>query len=95
MRAHHHQTKGLCMLINIKGTDVDTRDIVAIKEAGFRTHGFIVHLTDNRTIAVTQREQYDMTPMECCAINDRYRTMKDEIIKYWNQDKRDVPVIGL
>ena len=83
------------MIINIKGQDVETKEIVAIKDAGWRMHGFVVHLTENRTIPVCQKQVYDMTPMDCGNINNRYRKMEDEIRGYWEQDKRDVPVIGL
>lgn len=83
------------MIINIKGTDVETKEIVAITEAGWRTHGFIVHLTEKRTINVTEPQEYDMTPGDCGYINDGYRKMREEIEEYWNKDKRDVPVIGL
>ena len=83
------------MIINIKGIDVETREIVSISNAGWRMHGFIVNLTGGRVIEVCQKEAYDMTPQDCGYINSDYRKMREEIEKYWNSDKRDVPVIGI
>ncbi len=82
------------MIINVKGIDIETKEIVAIRAAGWRMHGFIIYLTEGRTLNVCEKQVYDMVPSDCAYINEKYRKIETEIRKYWEQDKRDVHVIG-
>jgi hypothetical protein len=83
------------MKIIVEGHEIETRDIVDIVEAGRRMHGFIIYLTENRQLHITEKQQYDMTPYECCHINNRYRELREKVYKKWQEDKSDIPVFKL
>lgn len=83
------------MKIIVEGTEIETRDIIMIKEAGWRMHGFIIQLTEDREIHVTQKEVYDTTIDEACAINDMYRALKEKVREQWIKDKNDIPTFSL
>jgi len=83
------------MIINVQGTDIETQEIVSIVEAGFRTHGFVIKLTEGREVRITQRQRYDMYPEDCGVINDKYRKLRAKVQKLWDEDKRGVPTLTL
>tara|TARA_R110002167_G_scaffold32398_1_gene105196 strand:+ start:102 stop:353 length:252 start_codon:yes stop_codon:yes gene_type:complete len=83
------------MIINVEGTDIETKEIVSIKDAGWRMHGFIIKLTEAREVKVCKPQEYDMTPQDCGWINDRYRKLEDKVHALWQSDKREIPTLTI
>lgn len=83
------------MKIYVTGIEVETKDIINITEAGFRTHGFIIHLIGNQTIDITKPQNYDMSTNACASINDKYAVLKDKVKAEWEKDKLNHIVLDL
>jgi len=83
------------MKIYVQGKEIETKEIVQITEAGFRTHGFIIHLIGEREIPITQDEVYDMTDRDKGYINDKYRNLRERVESEWNKDKADYIILNI
>jgi len=83
------------MKIYVQGKEIETKEIVQITEAGFRTHGFIIHLIGEREIPITQDELYDSYNHDKARINDKYRNLRERVESEWNKDKTDFIILNL
>ena len=83
------------MEIIVEGYKIETKDIVSIKVAGGRTHGFIIQLIGNSRIFITIPKNHHMHPNEFILINDRYRKLREKVEAKWNEDKTDIPIFSL
>ena len=77
------------MIIYIQGKEVETRHILKISEAGFRRHGFEIHLIDGKIVSITEKQNYDSTNLTLAGINDRYRALREKVEEKWKEDKVD------
>jgi len=82
------------MKIYVRGREIETKEIVQITDAGRRTHGFVIHLTGERTVSITQPEVYDMTNGDKGRINDSYRELREKVVTEWEKDKNDFTVLN-
>ena len=83
------------MIIYVVNNEIETKDIIKIEEAVFRTHGFIIHLTGNRSVNITKPENYDMSTGAVASINDRYSVLRKKVEAEWEKDKINHIVLDL
>ena len=83
------------MIIYVEGNEIETKEIISIKNAGWRRCGFTIYLTNNRKLVLEEKEPYDAYPSEVARINDRYRRLRKDIEEQWNKDKCDHVVLSL
>ena len=83
------------MKIYVKGNEIETKEIISIKEAGWRKCGFTIYLTENRKLVIEENEPYDAYPSEVALINDKYRELRKKIEEQWSKDKVDHIVLDI
>lgn len=83
------------MIIIVQNKEIETKDIIQIKEPSGKFHGFEIYLTNDRIIPIIEVEKHDMYNSQKANINDRYSKLKERVIEEWNKDKTEFIVLNL
>lgn len=94
INAHKH-FKLKEMKIYVQSIEIETKEILFIKEAESGKHGFVIYLTGDRKINITESEMYNDYPGEKRNKNDRYRQLRKKVEEEWEKDKIDHIVLNL
>ena len=83
------------MKILVEGIEIETKEIVDIQEVTGRQFGFVVYLSNDRKIRITEDMAYESTISERRCINNKYKRLKEQVVAKWEEDKIDIPVFNL
>lgn len=81
--------------IIIQGYKVDTKDIWHISELDKRGYaGLVIGVVDKDEIVI---QEYIDNLYNCnqSGVRSKYRRLKEELTKKWNEDKSDIPVFKI
>ena len=81
------------MKIYVEGREIETKDIVQIRDVKPVYNGFIVCLTGERFVHLS--ESCKMGYKENESIKQKYNALKEKVIEKWNEDKTDFIVLNL
>ena len=83
------------MKILVEGIEIETKEIADIQEVKGRKFGFVIYLSNDRKIRITEDMAYESTISERRYINNKYKRLKEQVVAKWKEDKIDVPVFNL
>ena len=81
------------MKIYVEGKEIETKEIIQIRDVKLVHNGFIICLTEERFINIS--ESCKMGYKENESIKQKYNALKEKVIEKWNEDKTDFIVLNL
>lgn len=84
------------MKIIVEGHEIETHDIVAIKELNSSTeYGFEIKLIGPKSIKISEGGKYDDYSHIRSGKYEQYKKLRDQVEEYWQKDKTDIPILNL
>jgi len=83
------------MIIYVCNKEVETKEIVSIKETGSKSFGFVIHLTGGRSVEISEPKPFDMLNFQISFLNSKYDILMKKVEAEWQKDKVDHIVLDL
>ena len=80
------------MLIIVQGSEIETKDIIQIKESQGETVGFTIQLLGSRFIHIIEGRSHRNEIVERTRV---YRELREKVEEKWNEDKTDFILLNL